>query len=44
MIQMIYENKLHMAGKFRDIIYQLRHLSLEYKTVKELIESKTARL
>lgn len=44
MIQMIYENKLHMSGKFQEIICQLRRLSLEFKTVKELIESKTARL
>ncbi|MDD4495758.1 MAG: hypothetical protein PHV32_15715 [Eubacteriales bacterium] len=38
--QIIYPSKLYIIGKGKDVLEQLKALSLQYKTVKDLIDAK----
>jgi hypothetical protein len=41
MIQIVYKNKFFIGGKFTEVLAQLKVLQRDYKTVKELLDSKT---
>lgn len=44
MQQLVYKDRFFILGSFDKIISQLKALSNEYKTVKELLDSKTKEL
>ncbi|MCX7708824.1 MAG: hypothetical protein N2484_03125 [Clostridia bacterium] len=41
MKQLIFKDKIYIWGKMPEVLAQLSELSRSYKTVKELLDSKT---
>ncbi|GEM_PF-2196916 len=44
MIQLVSENTLIIKGKSHEVIRHLRNIAMEYRTIKEYIDSINAKL